>query len=997
MRNNISDLLFITELYYLKNIYFDTMKNLILTLSLLGAFSTGLKAADYGFEDSVPKSISVIKGGNLSLSDSYFKEGKKSLKWDWVSNSSLCLIDSLEMPGAAKSADGGITLWIYNEKPVADHLHFVFETAKGEKGYEFSFNLSYKGWRACWIKFSDMKKTQLASGKIVKMLVSSPSSVAKGSVYLDRMKITAKTLSDRITPDLQIDENNNNLKRDLWHWCRLWEWEQYKYDVSVPTNLTTEGSSALKEMEKRLDAALKPDDVNTKELNKVEKTYSAAGIARVGDHMTGKPLVSNDELQKKNGELSLTDINDMLIAFAQDWVISANSSSLKKYFEVLDYAIEQGMAYGSGMGTNHHYGYQTRDIFRSAWIMRNEIRKSENSSEYIKTLCYWSGLQESRIPYQYGRDELLDTWHTLLQAKLICAMMITEEKERYRAVQALSRWVSGSMAFTPGTIGGIKIDGTTFHHGGFYPAYSVGAFAALGNYLMVTNATPFMISESARKNFKLALQTIRNYTNLKDWGIGICGRHPFSGKIPDEDINAFAYLAQAGDLTGKGEAFDRELASDFLRFGTGNKQLAKTLRKAGVVESANPEGFWAYNYGAFGIHRRNNWMVTLKGYNTDVWNSEIYTKDNRYGRYQSYGSVQIIGSGKPVTQKESGFEENGWDWNRVPGTTTIHLPLEMLESPFKGTQMEHSPEHFAGASSLEGKNGVFAMKLLERNRPTFTPGFKARKSVFCFDNRLVCLGTGITNNNQKYPTETTLFQVALKEPAEPMVVDNAETTTFPFESEFDSQHGLICSDTKGNYYYVKNSGHVKVMRQHQRSFENKTKKLTEGDFASACLVHGTAPDNQEYEYMVLIQPDKNQLKKIGKENYSVLRKDSIVHAVRDNQTNITGYAIFEDFVSTDKSSEIQKSDRELLVMTKPVGDNQKIMSVCMPDLNISEKSYTTKESSKPAVKQITLNGNWKVALEMDNVKAVTSSDKKSTSLQVTCVDGRPVEFTLMKY
>ena len=244
------------------------MKNLILTLSLLGAFSTGLKAADYGFEDSVPKSISVIKGGNLSLSDFYFKEGKKSLKWDWVSNSSLCLIDSLEMPGAAKSADGGITLWIYNEKPVADHLHFVFETAKGEKGYEFSFNLSYKGWRACWIKFSDMKKTQLASGKIVKMLVSSPSSVAKGSVYLDRMKITAKTLSDRITPDLQIDENNNNLKRDLWHWCRLWEWEQYKYDLSLPLSVSNEETTSLIEIGKRITNAVFPKKANRSLIDK---------------------------------------------------------------------------------------------------------------------------------------------------------------------------------------------------------------------------------------------------------------------------------------------------------------------------------------------------------------------------------------------------------------------------------------------------------------------------------------------------------------------------------------------------------------------------------------------------------------------------------------------------------------------------------------------------------------------------------------------------------
>ena len=30
-------------------------------------------------------------------------------------------------------------------------------------------------------------------------------------------------------------------------------------------------------------------------------------------------------------------------------------------------------------------------------------------------------------------------------------------------------------------------------------------------------------------------------------------------------------------------------------------------------------------------------------------------KDNRYGRYQSYGSVQIMGKGNPVSRAGSGF------------------------------------------------------------------------------------------------------------------------------------------------------------------------------------------------------------------------------------------------------------------------------------------------------------------------------------------------------
>ena len=974
---------------------YNTMKKFII-LILLTVFTVGLNASDYGFEENVPNTFSVVKGGNLSVSDLYFKDGNKSLKWTWISSSSLCVTDSAALTKATKTSEGGITLWIYNEKPISDFLHFVFETAKGGEAYSFNYNLSFKGWRACWIQFSDMNKGKLPLGNVVKMRIYPPKSIASSSVYLDRIKISPKPISNRITPDQQV-QGINNLSRDLWHWCRLWEWEQYAYDMPVPSSLSDKETSSLIEMEKRISSAVLPKRANKSLLDKGREIFDKSGIARVGDHMNGKPLVSNDEYQKKAGDLSLTDVNDMMIAFAQDWVINKNKESLEHYFEVFDYAIEQGMAFGSGMGTNHHYGYQMRDVFKSAWIMKNEIKDSKNAANYNKVLCYWSGLQETRVPYQYGRDELLDTWHTLLLPKLICAMMYEDEKERCRAVYGLSRWLSGSLAFTPGTIGGLKVNGTSFHHGGFYPAYSVGSFAAVGSYLMVTQDTPFLISKESRKNFKLALQTMRNYSNLTDWGIGICGRHPFGGNIPDEDVNAFGYLALAGDLSDKNNTFDSELAADFLRFGIGDKQLVKTFRKAGMTESGSPEGFWAYNYGAVGIHRRNNWMVTLKGYNTDVWNSEIYAKDNRYGRYQSYGSVQIIGSGNPVTQKESGFEENGWDWNRLPGTTTIHLPFDLLESPFKGTQMEHSSEHFAGASSIEGKNGIFAMKLLERNKPNFTPGFKARKSVFCFDNRVICLGSDISNNNGKYATETTLFQVALKNQSETIIVNDNEVNEFPFGKEYDTRKSFVCNDTKGNYYIVKNSGKVKVLKQHQYSLQNKSKKPTEGDFASAYITHGNAPANQGYEYMILIQPDKKELKNIGDNSYSVLCKDSIVHAVRDQKTNITGYAFFEEYTTTDKSSEILKSEKELLVMSKPEGENKKTMSVCMPDLNISEKTYTTKETSKPVVKMIKLSGNWRSATEMNNVKVVSSPKENSTSLYINCVDGRPVEITLIKY
>ena len=217
------------------------------------------------------------------------------------------------------------------------------------------------------------------------------------------------------------------------------------------------------------------------------------------------------------------------------------------------------------MGTNHHYGYQIRKIYTTAWLMRNAIHRSSKADEIIRTLVFWSALQESRRPCAEIRDELLDSWNTLLQAKLISAMLLPDDRDRIQALQGLSRWVSGSVNYTPGTIGGIKPDGTTFHHGGFYPGYTTGALATVADYVAMTSGTSFVPTLEARRVLAQAFTSMRNYSNMYEWGTGIGGRHPFTGKMGAADIKAFAQLALSGDLSGEGNEFDHHLAADYLR------------------------------------------------------------------------------------------------------------------------------------------------------------------------------------------------------------------------------------------------------------------------------------------------------------------------------------------------------------------------------------------------------------------------------------------------
>ena len=927
-----------------------------------------------GFEESVPQTFKVAGKGELKTSSLFYKEGKSSLEWDFQPGSTLDVQVSPLSLNAKKEQQFGITLWIYNEKPQQDSVRFEFLNEAGEVSYWFSYHLQAAGWRACWISFAYMNGNKKDKNIVGYRLVAPQ---REGRIFLDRLTFPEKKMNLRTTPDQQLPTNNGLSNRDLWHWCLVWKWEKQSYDIPLLSKLTSRQKKDLKTIEQRLTDFLDVKKAPQGQVNAAYKTFEKAAItpSAAGTGFTGMPVVAPDEQDKKKGEMSWNDIETMLAGFAYDACYNQNETSKKNYFTVFDYAIDQGFAFGSGMGTNHHYGYQIRKIYTTAWLMRNEIYKHPHRDVYLSTLRFWAALQETRQPCSPGRDELLDSWHTLLMAKLISAMMFPDANRQEQALNGLSRWLSSSLRYTPGTIGGIKVDGTTFHHGGFYPGYTTGVLATIGQFIAFTNGTDFELTEEARQHIKSAFIAMRNYCNFYEWGIGISGRHPFGGKMGSEDIEAFANIALSGDLSGRGDAFDHGLAADYLRLiRNGDTPNARFFKKEGIQPAQAPQGFFVYNYGSAGIFRRADWMVTLKRYTTDVWGAEIYAKDNRYGRYQSYGSVQIMGKGNPVSRAGSGFVQEGWDWNRLPGTTTIHLPFELLDSPLKGTTMVRSEENFSGSSSLGGMNGMFAMKLMERDYDNFTSDFVARKSVFCFDNRMICLGTGITNSNADYPTETTLFQTKFngKEP-------KADNDDYWLHDGYD------------NYYHVVD-GTVRSQVADQESRHEKTREKTAGKFSSAWIEHGKAPKDGTYEYMVLIQPSAAELDELQKTPaYEVLQRDQMAHVVYDKKTGITGYAAFEAYQPVNDQF-IVSIPAETMVMYGKESDNRIRLSVCDPNLNLAEKTYTTKEPSRPISKKIVVKGIWMLPSPQEGIQL--EYEGNNTLLNVTCQHGQPVEMLL---
>ena len=83
---------------------------------------------------------------------------------------------------------------------------------------------------------------------------------------------------------------------------------------------------------------------------------------------------------------------------------------------------------------------------------------------------------------------------------------------------------------------------------------------------------------------------------------------------------------------------------------------------------------------------------------------------------------------------------------------------------------------------------------------------------------------------------------------------------------------------------------------------------------------------------------------------------------------------------------------ETMVMYAAEGEKAIRLSVCDPNLNIAEKTYTTKEPSRPVHKIIELKGRWSLSETPTNVKLEYKGDH--TILDVTCQHGQPVEMIL---
>lgn len=124
-------------------------------------------------------------------------------------------------------------------------------------------------------------------------------------------------MNARTTPDMQMPENNSLANRDLWHWCRLWEWEQYERPTTNNISLTSSDKKDLQKIAQRLTEYCQ-ENLSKKFIKKASSLYEECHIEKSGNGYTGKPLVAPDE--KTSQDITWQYIENMLSGFAAEYL-----------------------------------------------------------------------------------------------------------------------------------------------------------------------------------------------------------------------------------------------------------------------------------------------------------------------------------------------------------------------------------------------------------------------------------------------------------------------------------------------------------------------------------------------------------------------------------------------------------------------------------------------------------------------------------------------------
>ncbi|KAL9961935.1 hypothetical protein ACROYT_G030979 [Oculina patagonica] len=737
---------------------------------------------------------------------------------------------------------------------------------------------------------------------------------------------------------------------------------------------------------------------------------------------------------------------------------SLNLDRLNKINNLLDFVKQQGFADGSGLGSlDHEMNKDSAGFMHTLFILGDSLSLSSNKSrllDLIDTAKWYNDFGEIYQSQFEFKGTTADRMITLLLYRLIIVLVmpsdtIDEKKAKLRDMEALKGWMDNALSVNEGLGGVIKPDFTGFHHKAFYaPAYVPQALhnAAFVQYLL--GGTSFALSSSSTNNIRRALETMRLVAVKYSTPTSVNGRYPdyFNKALIKTLLAGYAYISVSYPSTlpstiptgisvsslnqAQTKMFLRlysdSTVNDYLEDGKPSKSkyyfnslgsleimeaVKSTASDQSISAETSPEGHWSKNFAALSIHRRKDWAVTVKGFNRFVWDTETSGKENIYGLFASHGAVLIANSEADLQKHDV---KNGWSWDKVPGTTTIAMgdPDDLII----GKGRFYNPGELAGSLTFKGtmtlKNGLFGMNFRQPDYGFKSPDwrkeivFRFKKSVFSFENLLVCLGSDIIGQNlDGRAVQTTLFQDKLVsgDASSFIKVDGVQkiaSSNYNHGQSASSSHTTL-TDAKGNFYYIPSPSKsaLKVTVKNESSKSADGEEDTSGFYGTAWFEHDTT--SNKYQYAVLIPTTSyhstltdlaTAQEPSGSKIYEVLQDDDTAHVVqvlRSPKTwealtaPITGYVIFQaDRPLPDNGPLTTVSEDGCLIMVEETTDFIHL-GISYPDLNF-DFTGNDPENSLDVGEELLYD-----SVSVEKSVEVTLRNEVTTTIAETQVHGNP--------
>src|SRR5690606_5820040 len=199
-----------------------------------------------------------------------------------------------------------------------------------------------------------------------------------------------------------------------------------------------------------------------------------------------------------------------------------------------------------------------------------------------------------------------------------------------------------------------------------------------------------------------------------------------------------------------------------------------------------------------------------------------------------------------------------WDWQKIPGTTTVQKP----QLPHWKEIAKKGLTDFVGGIS-DGTYGAAAFDFQSPHDP-----LEARKSWFFFDDEYVCLGTAI-HRSEEHPVYTTLNQTSLR--SQVMVKQGTSIKGLARGTHHLSDVSWVWHDQVAYFFLqptivnIENKTATGSWRQisHQAG---ATDQEVEKDLFTLWLDHGTRPQHANYTYMVIPNADVHTLNRYEKQS-----------------------------------------------------------------------------------------------------------------------------------